>query len=111
VVAGEFKHYDKADLETFIRRTGGVVVDQLGPGCDYLVAGDRSDRQQADARSRPARPPRPRPPAATTARPRPRPPTRAQPRPRRPTPGLPRRRPTPSKARAQRAAALAASRG
>ncbi len=50
VVAGEFKHYDKADLETFIRRTGGVVADTLGPGCDYLVAGDRSDRQQADAR-------------------------------------------------------------
>ncbi len=50
VVAGEFKHYDKADLETFIRRTGGIVTDKLGPGVDYLVAGERSDRQQADAR-------------------------------------------------------------
>ncbi len=54
VVAGEFKHYNKEDLETFIRRTGGVVREKLGPGCDFLVvqgeSTDRSDAERAAAR-------------------------------------------------------------
>lgn len=50
VVAGEFEHYNKADLEAFIRRSGGKVVDKLGPGVDFIVAGARSDAQQAQAR-------------------------------------------------------------
>jgi uncharacterized protein YlxW (UPF0749 family) len=49
-VAGEFKHYNKADIEGFIRATGGVVAKELGPNCDYLVAGERSEREQASAR-------------------------------------------------------------
>lgn len=50
VVAGEFERYNKADLEAFIRRSGGKVVDKLGPGVDFIVAGARSDAQQAQAR-------------------------------------------------------------
>ena len=50
VVAGEFNHFNKADLETFIRRSGGIVAEKLRPGVDYLVAGTRSDREQAHAR-------------------------------------------------------------
>ncbi len=50
VVAGEFKHYNKDDLERFITAAGGIVTQELGPGCDFLVAGDRSDREQANAR-------------------------------------------------------------
>jgi NAD-dependent DNA ligase len=53
VVAGEFKHYNKEDLEAFIRRTGGVVWPALGPGADFLVAGERSDHEQAAARQYP----------------------------------------------------------
>jgi hypothetical protein len=50
VVAGEFSQYNKTDLEAFIRRSGGIVQDKLGPGVDYLVAGARSEREQATAR-------------------------------------------------------------
>ncbi len=49
-VAGEFKHYNKEDIEGFIRATGGVVATALGPNCDFLVAGERSEREQASAR-------------------------------------------------------------
>lgn len=49
-VAGEFKQYNKEDLEQFIRSTGGLISPVLGPGCDFLVAGDRSDREQDNAR-------------------------------------------------------------
>lgn len=50
VVAGEFDHYNKADLEAFIRRSGGIVAEKLRPGVDYLVAGARSDSEIAHAR-------------------------------------------------------------
>jgi NAD-dependent DNA ligase len=49
-VAGEFKRYNKEDIEHFIRVTGGVVAKVLGPDCDFLVAGERSEREQANAR-------------------------------------------------------------
>lgn len=49
-VAGEFKHYNKSDIEGFIRATGGVVAKELGPNCDFLVAGERSEPEQASAR-------------------------------------------------------------
>ncbi|MBN8525722.1 MAG: hypothetical protein J0M02_10335 [Planctomycetes bacterium] len=50
VVAGEFEHYNKADLESFIRRSGGLIAQKLGPGVDFLVAGGRSEREQAQAK-------------------------------------------------------------
>ncbi len=50
VVAGEFKQFNKSDLEHFITAAGGIVSQELGPGCDFLVAGSRSDREQANAR-------------------------------------------------------------
>lgn len=50
VVAGEFEHYNREDLEQFIRRTGGVVWPTLAPGANFLVAGERSEKEQADAR-------------------------------------------------------------
>lgn len=50
VVAGEFENYNKADLEAFIRRSGGLIAQKLGPGVDFLVAGGRSEREQAQAR-------------------------------------------------------------
>ncbi len=50
VLAGEFTNYNKADLEDFIVRTGGQVRDKLSPGVDFLVAGERSDKQQDNAR-------------------------------------------------------------
>ncbi len=49
-VAGEFKHYNKEDIEQFIRSTGGVVAAALGPNCDFLVCGERSDPERAAAR-------------------------------------------------------------
>lgn len=49
-VAGEFKHYNKEDIEQFIRSTGGVVATALGPNCDFLVCGERSDPERAAAR-------------------------------------------------------------
>ncbi len=50
VLSGEFKQYNADDLANFIRATGGVVSDTLKPGCDFLVAGDRSDKIQDIAR-------------------------------------------------------------
>lgn len=50
VVAGEFQRYNKADIEAFIRRSGGIIADKMRPGVDYLVAGDRSTTEQAHAR-------------------------------------------------------------
>jgi hypothetical protein len=50
VVSGEFKQFNKSDIENFIRQTGGVVRDKLGPGIDILVAGDRSEKDQDNAR-------------------------------------------------------------
>ena len=49
-VSGEFKTHNKEDLEMFIRQTGGIVRDKLSPGVDYLIAGDRSDKDQDNAR-------------------------------------------------------------
>ena len=49
-VAGEFKRYNKEDIEQFIRATGGVVAKTLGPNCDFLVSGDRSQIEQGRAR-------------------------------------------------------------
>ena len=49
-VAGEFKSYNKEDIESFIRATGGVVATTLGPNCDFLVCGERSDPERAAAR-------------------------------------------------------------
>jgi hypothetical protein len=37
-------------LEIFIKRSGGLIVQKLGPGVDFLVAGNRSEREQAQAR-------------------------------------------------------------
>jgi hypothetical protein len=50
VVSGEFKTHNKEDLEAFIRQTGGVVRSKLSPGVDFLVAGERSDKDQDNAR-------------------------------------------------------------
>lgn len=51
VVAGDFERYSKADLEAFIRRSGGQVVQKIGPGVDFLVAGKGSEgKEQAQAR-------------------------------------------------------------
>ncbi len=50
VLAGEFLNYNKADLEDFIVRTGGLVREKLSPGVDFLIAGERSDKQQDNAR-------------------------------------------------------------
>ncbi len=50
VVSGEFKTHNKEDLEMFIRQTGGIVREKLSPGVDILVAGDRSDKDQDNAR-------------------------------------------------------------
>ncbi len=54
VLAGEFARFTKPDLEGFIRATGGVVRDKLGPGVDFLVVQgtptDRSDTERAAAR-------------------------------------------------------------
>ena len=50
VVSGEFKTHNKEDLEMFIRQTGGIVRDKLSPGVDFLIAGERSDKDQDNAR-------------------------------------------------------------
>ncbi len=50
VVAGEFENYNKTDLEAFIKRSGGLIAQKLGPGVDFLVAGNRSEREQSQAR-------------------------------------------------------------
>jgi hypothetical protein len=43
IIGNEFRHYNKEDLEVFIRRAGAVVVPTLGPGCDFLVTDERSE--------------------------------------------------------------------
>ncbi|MEK7413129.1 MAG: BRCT domain-containing protein [Planctomycetota bacterium] len=54
VVAGDFDHYNKSDLEAFIKSAGGIVADKLQPGVDFLVvrgdAKDRSGPERATAR-------------------------------------------------------------
>ncbi len=50
VLAGDFENYNKEDLESFIRATGGEVREKLSPGVDFLVAGKRSERLQDNAR-------------------------------------------------------------
>ncbi len=50
VVSGEFKTHNKADLEMFIRQTGGIVRETLSPGVDILIAGDRSEPVQDKSR-------------------------------------------------------------
>lgn len=50
VLAGEFKEYNKADLAAFLRRTGCEVRTELGPGIDFLIAGERSEPEQDTAR-------------------------------------------------------------
>ena len=50
VFAGEFYRFNRADLEDFVRASGGIVHSELSPGTDYLVAGDRSDDVQERAR-------------------------------------------------------------
>lgn len=50
VLSGEFKNYNTDDLASFIRATGGIVSETLRPGCDYLVAGERSEKTQDVAR-------------------------------------------------------------
>ena len=54
VLAGEFYRYNRGDLENFIRASGGVVHDELSPGTDFLVTGDRSDDVKDRASSVPA---------------------------------------------------------
>ncbi|MBA3709134.1 MAG: hypothetical protein H0W83_09990 [Planctomycetes bacterium] len=49
-VDGEFTRYNKEDLESFIRRTGGIIVPALGPGVDFLVAGTRAEASLAKSR-------------------------------------------------------------
>lgn len=50
VLAGEFKQFNKPDIAYFIRQCGSTVWDKLAPGVDYLVAGDRSEPDQDQAR-------------------------------------------------------------
>jgi hypothetical protein len=50
VLAGDFSRYARADLATFIRKSGGVVREKVGPGVDYLVVGKRADDVVAQAR-------------------------------------------------------------
>ncbi len=49
-VAGEFKNVSRQDLESFIRASGAQVTANVGPGVDFLVAGDKSEVEQASAR-------------------------------------------------------------
>ena len=50
VLAGEFKQYNTDNLAAFIRASGGEVRAKLSPGVDFLIAGDRSDKEQDAAR-------------------------------------------------------------
>lgn len=50
VLAGEFTQFNREDLATFLERTGASVIEELGPGVDYLIAGDRSEPEQDRAR-------------------------------------------------------------
>lgn len=51
VVAGDFLRFNPADIESFIRQTGGIVRDRLSPGTDYLVVkSDYKGREMDRAR-------------------------------------------------------------
>ena len=50
VLAGEFKMFNKSDLEYFIKQAGGQVSPVLKPGVDFLVASHRSEEAQDNAR-------------------------------------------------------------
>ncbi len=50
VLAGEFKLFNKDDLEYFITKAGGKVSKTLKPGVDFLVASWRSEEAQDQAR-------------------------------------------------------------
>ena len=50
VLAGEFSAYNRSDLARFLERSGAKVIDTVGPGIDFLVAGDRSEEAQDNAR-------------------------------------------------------------
>ena len=47
-LAGEFQHFNKADLSAFITATGAQVVDKLGPNVNFLVV----DRPAKDSNCR-----------------------------------------------------------
>lgn len=49
-LAGEFKRFSKQDIASFIHAAGGTVAERLGPDCEFLVTGERSEREQAAAR-------------------------------------------------------------
>ena len=50
VFAGEFKRFNRGDLENFVRDLGAEVRPEIGPGVDFLIAGDRSEGVQDKAR-------------------------------------------------------------
>jgi len=50
VLAGEFERYNKGDLESFIKRSGGLIAQKIGPGVDFLVVGKEAKREEASAR-------------------------------------------------------------
>lgn len=47
--AGEFRQYNKADLESFVARSGGETRAALEPGVDFLVVGDGEDTSRTQA--------------------------------------------------------------
>ncbi|NRA40065.1 MAG: hypothetical protein HRU15_18115 [Planctomycetes bacterium] len=49
-LAGEFKIFNKEDIARFIVKGGGVIYDKLQPGVDFLIAGERSNKDQDQAR-------------------------------------------------------------
>ena len=50
VFAGEFKRFNRSDLESFVRALGAEVWPEIGPGVDYLIAGNHSESVQDKAR-------------------------------------------------------------
>lgn len=50
VLAGDFKRFSRQDIAMFIRNAGGTVAERLGPDCEFLVTGERSEREQSAAR-------------------------------------------------------------
>lgn len=50
VLAGDFKRFSRQDIALFIRNAGGAVAERLGPDCEFLVTGERSEREQSAAR-------------------------------------------------------------
>jgi NAD-dependent DNA ligase len=49
-VAGRFNKFNRENIESFIRQTGGIVRDRLTPGTDFLVAGKECERDEDRAR-------------------------------------------------------------